>query len=443
MDVPIMKPTNGTTRALNEVTIRARVKGFLREKHFEEGSKVKKDQLLLVIDEEPFQVKVAEAKAVLEEANAALKKARESKSREVAKAQEALGQTQLQLDRVEERRERNLLARRAASQEDYDRARAKVDRSAAQVDADKASLEQATADYDINILSAQAKIDQAKADLASAQIDLGYCRMYSPIDGRIGELQVKLGNLVGPAAGSSDTTSLVSVVQLDPMGVDIRPASRFLDVVTRLVRSGLDVKLRVEGQKPHKYTGKVFFVDNTVEPTTSTVLVKAAVPNPEETILPGEYVTVVVNIGNYAGAIVIPEQAVVEAQEGARVLVVDDQHRVQMAVVKPLDLYRGLVVLESGVVEGQQVIVKGVQLARPGQEVKLDEAELEGFIKPEQAAEAPGPFSSPLLRPRGTEGGHTKLRPEGKQKEPAPSQPPPGRQTPEEPTSKQVPSRGG
>ena len=111
----------------------------------------------------------------------------------------ALDETQLQLDRVEERRERNLLARKAASQEDYDQAKAKAEKSAAQVEAAKAEpANRPMADYDINILTAQAKIEKARADLESARIELGYCRMFSPIDGRIGELQVKLGNLVGP-----------------------------------------------------------------------------------------------------------------------------------------------------------------------------------------------------------------------------------------------------
>src|SRR5208282_3970413 len=222
MDVPIICLPNGTTRALNQVTIRARVKGFLKEVHFTEGSNVKKGNLLLVIEEEPFK------------AEAAHKKAKESRAKEVAKARVSLDETQLQLDRVQERRERNLVARKAASQEDYDQAKANVDKSAAQVEADSASLQQAIADYDINILSAQAKIDQARADLQAAEIDLGYCRMFSPIDGRIGELQVKLGNLVGSATSMDDTTSLVSIQQLDPMGVDLRPASRYLPVITRL-----------------------------------------------------------------------------------------------------------------------------------------------------------------------------------------------------------------
>src|SRR5208337_1990988 len=253
MDVPIIRFPNGTTRALNQVTIRARVKGFLKEVHFTEGSNVKKDQLLLVIEEEPFKVKVAQAKAVLEEADAALKKARESRAKEVAKARVSLDDAQLQLDRVEERRERNLVARKAASQEDYDQAKVKVDKSTAQVEADTAALLQTTADYGIDILSAQAKIDQARADLDAAQIDLSYCRMYAPIDGRIGELQVKLGNLVGPATSMADTTSLVSIQQLDPMGVDVRPASRFLPVITKMT-SPTKIRARLFSTLSHSIT---------------------------------------------------------------------------------------------------------------------------------------------------------------------------------------------
>ncbi len=401
MDVPIIRLPNGTTRALNEVTIRARVKGFLQEAHFKEGSNVKKGDLLLVIEEEPFKVKVAQAKAVTEEAEAAIKKARESKAKEVAKARVRLDDTQLQLDKIEERRERNLVTRKAASQDDYDQAKAKVDKSAAQVEADTASLQQSVADYDINILSAQAKIDQAKADLEAAQIDLNYCRMYAPIDGRIGELKVKLGNLVGPATSMSDTTSLVTIQQLDPMGVDLRPASRYLPVITRLVKQGLEVRVKIGGQKAHPHTGKITFVDNIVESTTSTVLVRADVPNPDENILPGEYVKVELNIGEYAGGIVIPDAAVVEAQEGSRVLLVGDQNKVEVAMVKSLDVYQGLVVIESGLKEGQNVIVKGVQLVRPGQTVKTEEAELETYTRAGSSSDVTDPMDSPLIRIRG------------------------------------------
>ena len=115
------------------------------------------------------------------------------------------------------------MARKAASQEDYDQAKAKADKSTAQVDADTASLQQAMTEYDINILAAQAKVDQARADLRPPRSIWATAGCIAPIDGRIGELQVKLGNLVGPAASTDDTTSLVTIQQLDPMGIDLRP----------------------------------------------------------------------------------------------------------------------------------------------------------------------------------------------------------------------------
>lgn len=401
-DVPYIRTPNATTHALNEVTIRARVKGFLKEKHFTEGSNVKAGELMLVIDEEPFKVEVAKAKATLEGARAELRKAQESKAKEVAKAQVALDETQLQLDRVEERRERILFARKASSQEDYDRAKAKAEKSVAQVQAASAALQQATADYDINILAAQAKIDKAAADLRDVEIELSYCRMYAPISGRAGELQVKQGNLVGPATGFSDTTSLVTIQQLDPMGIDIRPASRYLPTITQLVKNGLEVGLRVQGDRIHQYRGKVLFVDNAIDPTTSTVLLKAAVPNPDETILPGEYVKVDVNIGDYVGAIAIPEEAVMEAQEGPRVLVVNAQNQVEVAPVQTIDQYQGLVILKSGLEDGQKVIVKGLQRARPGQTVKVVETEIDSYIQPNQQGTGEDPLFNPMLRIRGS-----------------------------------------
>lgn len=401
MNVPLIGHPTGNTRALNEVTIRARVKGFLQEKNFTEGQNVKRGQLLLVIDEKPFQVRVQQAKAAIEEADAALKKAKETKSREIAAAQVALDETQMKLDEIEERRERSLLARKAASQEDYDRAKAKSEKSKAQVAASKASLAQALSDYDINILAAQAKVDQARADLDAAQIDLSYCRMTAPIDGRIGELQVKLGNLVGPAAGVSDTTSLVTIQQLDPMGVDLRPASRYLPFITRLVQGKAPFTLRIQGQMTHAHEGRLTFVDNTVDPTTSTVLVKGELPNPDKTLLPGEYVKVDLTVGDYAGGIVVPEETIVETQEGFRVLIVDDQDQVKAATVKPLDTYRGLAVLESGVNEGQRVIAEGIQFARPGQKVQVQEADLKHYTRPEATADEVSPLDSPLIRIRG------------------------------------------
>jgi membrane fusion protein, multidrug efflux system len=149
--LPVVVNPIGTTRALEDVTIRARVKGFLNEKHFKDGGLVEPGQLLLVIDPVPFELALKQADAELEASKAALRKADASKEPQVANAQLDLDRSQMLLDQVEERRARTLLARRAGSQEDYDKADAQLKKSAAQLEADKAKLEQSRADYDINI----------------------------------------------------------------------------------------------------------------------------------------------------------------------------------------------------------------------------------------------------------------------------------------------------
>jgi len=428
MNVPIIGRPNATTVALNQVTIRARVKGFLKEKHFVEGSNVKAGQLLLVIDEEPFKAELNQAQAKLDAARADLEKASSSKSREVAAAQVDVSRATLDLALVEEKRETTLLARAATSRENVDRVVAVRKRNEAEVKADQARLQQARADYDSNLLIAKANLEKAQADLDVARINLGYCRMFAPIDGRIGELQVKLGNLGGPGTGSAETTSLVSIQQLDPMGVEIRPASRYLSLLARLVRTGpearqssLRVNLAVQGQKPHPHTGWIDFVDNTVDPTTSTVLVRGEIPNPEQTLLPGEYVRADLNVGEYSGAIVIPEQALVESQEGFRVLVVDSQKKVQSVLVKPLDTYQGLEVLESGLSEGQDVVVEGIQLARPGMTVQTEEVELERYKRSAAEAEVSDPLSSPMIKIRAPQTAPEKGDPDAAKSRPEPA----------------------
>jgi membrane fusion protein (multidrug efflux system) len=381
MTLPIVVKPVGTTRALQDVTIRARVKGFLKEKHFEDGGTVKKGQLLLVIDEVPFKLQVDQAEAQLAAAEAALKKAEVSRTVQVSKAQLELDQAQMLLDQVEERRARNLRLRNAASQEDYDKANAQLKKSAAQVDADRASLEQAEADYRINLETAKADVAKAKAAVADAHVNLGYCRMEAPIVGRIGELKVKVGNLVG----DSGATELVSIQQLDPMGLDFRPPARYLPVATALLAKGLEVRLTVEGQRAHPHIGKAIFLDNVVDTTTSTFLMRAEVPNPDGSLLPGEYIRAGMIIGEFVDAVVVPEESVVAGQEGSRVFVVDAEKKVQVAKVSPVDAYRGLRVLEAGLEAGQKVIVEGIQLVRQGQAVKPEEVPLDRFIREEDA----------------------------------------------------------
>src|SRR6202035_2699158 len=120
------------------------------------------------------------------------------------------------------------------------------------------------------------------------------------------------------------------------------------------------------GERYYPYTGKTLFIDNKVDENTSTFLARAVVPNPEGAILPGQYIKATITVGEYVDAVLVPEQAVLEGQEGTRVFIVDTENKVQVAKVQALDNYKGLRVLESGVEPGQKVIVEGIQLVRPG-----------------------------------------------------------------------------
>jgi membrane fusion protein (multidrug efflux system) len=371
MDVPLELDRNASTRAINQVTISARVKGFLQEILFTEGSEVKKGQLLLVIDEKPYQVAVAKAKAQLAEATAAVTQAKQSKSREIAKAKLDLSIASQTLESVQEQRSKMLFGRNAASKGDLDLAEAQLQRANALVESDKASLLQATADYDTNILEAQAKYDQAKTALDDAEINLGYCRMKAPINGRIGEALVKVGNLVG----QTQDTPLATIQQLDPMGVDIEVASVYLGRVNRLLEQGLEVGIEVKrkdssGESYRAYRGRVDFVDNSVARSTSNVLVKATVPNPDKSILPGEFAKMQVVVDLRKDAIVVPEKALMRGQAGNTVFVVVDSKVKVVRVEIDDDTYHGMRIIRKGVNEGDKVVVEGLQLIRDGMPVE-------------------------------------------------------------------------
>lgn len=371
MTVPEIARPNGTTRALQQVSVRARIRGYLREVLFTEGQDVKKGQPLFVIDEDPYKATLASALAKQAASEAALAKAKESKAREIASAQRALDEAELVLAKIEEQRQRNLLARNAASPQDVDRAVATREKAAAQVDSDAANLAQAKADYDINIQSAQADLGAAQAAVENARIDLAYCRINASIDGRIGEAKVKVGNLVG-SLSSTDGTELATIQQLDPMGIDVEVSDRYLERAARLVPQGLSLhldRMGVDGEVRYPHAGTFFFLDNTVNPTTSTFLAKATIPNPDATLLPGQYVKLEIKVGEEPDAIVIPERAIIETQAGPTVYVVSYENEVAIARVDAGTTYKGLRVIKSGLAAGSRVIVDGLQRVRPGMTV--------------------------------------------------------------------------
>jgi membrane fusion protein (multidrug efflux system) len=183
------------------------------------------------------------------------------------------------------------------------------------------------------------------------------------------------------------------------MGLDLRPPARYLPEATQLLGAGVSISLTVEGERRHPHIGKAIFIDNTVDQQTSTFLLRAEVKNSANTLLPGEFIRATMTIGEYVDAVVVPEKAVLEGQDGTRVFVVNSENKVSVAKVGVLDSYRGLRVLETGLEAGQRAIVEGTQLVREGQTVEVKSMPLENYIS-EELPDLPGDprFNSPISR---------------------------------------------
>jgi len=320
----------GTIDGYVNAEIRARVKGFLKTQDYQDGAFVKKGQLLFTIDPSEYQAAVAKAKGAL------------------GRAQAGYGQAKVTADRY-----RPLAAKQAVSQQDLD------DAVAAQ-------------------RAAAATVDSAKAALDEAQLNLGYCRIYSPVDGVAGTAQVRVGNLVG----QSDPTLLTTVSQLDPMRVTF-PISeaQYMRVAARAAalerldpldagadRQTLDLLLADGSIYPHK--GWFVSVGREVEKGTGTIQVQTVFPNPERILRPGQYGRVrVPRPTDGKPSVVVPESAVKELQGSYTVSVVAPDDTVQIRAVEVGPRVSKLWAITKGVNAGDRVITEGAQKVAEGQKV--------------------------------------------------------------------------
>jgi RND family efflux transporter MFP subunit len=378
---PVRRPVTtymehtGTAQASERVELRARVRGFLKQRLFHDGSDVKAGQLLFVIDEEPFLVRRDQTRAKQEEAESALKKAEQSKAREMARAQLELDLSQLDLSRLEEARTRNLLARNAGSREDLDRNEATRKKAEAQVGSDRANLEQINADYATNILSARSSLDAARADVRNAEIDLGYCRIAAPIDGRINARELDVGNYVG----EGQSVVLAAIVKTDPIYAYITPSEEDLLRVQSMVRQGkqkdyhkdailMEIGLANESGYPHM--GRLDYADPSVDTGTGTVRVRGIFPNPDGAISPGLFVRTRMPTERREDALLVPDRALGSDQGGPYLLVVGKDDKVERRAVRPGTVVDGLRVVDGQVGPDDRVVVDGLLRARPGLPVK-------------------------------------------------------------------------
>jgi membrane fusion protein (multidrug efflux system) len=319
----------GHVEAIQTVDLRARVEGFLEKVNFREGSNVQAGELLYVIEQAPYRARVDAEKAQVTQAEATLNKARQY----------------------------------------LQRARTVRSGGVSATDLDNAVAEE---------LRAGAELEQAKANLQIAHINLSYTSITAPITGRIGRTAFTRGNLVNPGSGP-----LARIVQMDPIRVVFSISENDLvavkaalkDTATDKKHSRLSPRIKLPDGQIQKTVGRVDFVDNTVDASTGTIVVRAVFENPDDTLLPGQYVTVLVARSEPNVMMVVPQSGILEDHDGPYVLLVDDQNRVSVRRVKTGPVVDVNWAVESGLALDEKVIVEGVQKVRPGQEVKTVAAE--------------------------------------------------------------------
>lgn len=326
-DVPRMEESVGQTRGSVEVEIRARVEGFVDAVSFEEGSFVKRGDILYEIDPKPFIAALNRAKGMLATSEA-----------ERARAAQDVA------------RYKPLVESNAISREEYETS---------------VALERASA----------AKVDAARAVVESAELDLGYTKVRSPIDGWAGRTEVKAGALVG----RGQNTLLTTVSSIDPLHCRFTLSEReYLMIARRARQEGAihpEFELVLGDGSVHPHKGAFVFIERRVDPTTGSVLVEAAFPNPEGILSPGLFARVRYPIETIRNAALVPQRAVTELQASYQVAVVKADNRVEIRPVRVGPRIDNRWVVENGLREGERVIVDGQMKVRSGSLVAPSPAE--------------------------------------------------------------------
>jgi len=320
-DVPVQIRTIGAVEPFATVSIKARVGGELKQVNFREGQDVKKGELLFVIDPRTWEANLKEAQAKL--------------ARDKALANKA---------KADARRFAELVQKEFVSREQYEQALATAESLQATVEADEKAVE-------------------------SSRLQVSYCYIHAPITGRTGTLLADQGNLIKADADKA----MVVINQVEPIYVSFAVPQQFLADIKRFMAAGavkVDAWLSNE-EKPEE--GVLTFVNNTVDPATGTILLKATYPNQVKRLWPGQFVNVVVNLTTERGAVVVPTQAVQTGQEGQFVFVVKDDLTVEVRPVEAGRFFDGQAVVKKGLQPGERVVTDGHLRLAPGAKVQIKE----------------------------------------------------------------------
>jgi membrane fusion protein, multidrug efflux system len=371
--VPVQVTTVGTVQAYTSVGVKSQVAGQIHQVHFTEGQDVKKGALLFTIDPRPFEAAVRQTEANVAKDRAQLRQTEAA----LAQRQAEVTQTQANLERdmaqmenakVQEQRYAKLVQQELVAREQYDQVRTAMATMQATVAANRAAVENARA----SARAAEAMVDNARAAIQSneaavetARLQLAYTTIRAPMDGRTGNLLVQAGNVVK----SNEDNPLVVIAQIRPIYVSFAVPQQHLASIKKYRDAGtLKLEAMPDGQRP--VAGAVTFMNNTVDPATGTIQLKATFTNTDSALWPGQFVDVALTLTTEP-AVVVPAQAVQPGQQGPFVFVVKPDSTVESRPVKVGRRLARELVIEQGLKGGERVVTDGQLRLVPGSRVEV------------------------------------------------------------------------
>jgi len=394
-DVPIYGEWIGTTDGLVNADIKGQVSGYLLRQDYQEGSFVKKGQLLFEIDPRPFQAAVDQANGQVAQFEGQLEQAKSQvvqAEAQVAQANSQLLQSQAQLAQAQANQVKTqldvnkyapLAEQKAVTQQEYDNAVQANAVAKAQVEAAKAGVETARSQIraanaqigtaKATIQTANGQIENAKAAVRTAQLNLGFTRIVSPIDGIAGLAQAQVGDLVQPNNPTSPPLTIVSTV--DPIKVYFTLSEQeYLSFTKRNLieaRRGasvtqIELELILADGSTYPQKGSFFFADRQVDQKTGAIRMAGIFLNPGNVLRPGQYGRVRAVVATKNDALLVPQRAVTQLQGGYQVEVVGSDNKIEMRAIKIGDHSGSMWIVEEGLKPGEKVVVEGIQQVRPG-----------------------------------------------------------------------------
>ena len=319
-NMPVQLAATGTVEAYSTVSIRAQVGGVITKVSFTQGQDVKQGDPLFTIDARPLE--------------AALKQAEANLQRDTA---------QLQNSREQARRYAELVKKQYVSQEQYDQIKTTSDALESVVDADKAAVD-------------------------NAKVQLSYCYIFAPVNGRTGSLLVNEGNLVR----TNDATPLVIINQVNPIYVTFSlPEGNLPEIKARMAQSSLKVLAILPQSPDNPEQGNLTFVDNAVDATTGTIKFKGTFANAGRRLWPGQFVKVLLNLTEQPNAVVIPFQAIQSGQDTQLVFVVKPDRTVEVRPIVVSRTLNGEAVVTKGLTPGETIVTDGQFLLSAGSRVQI------------------------------------------------------------------------